>query len=130
MQTMRPATRVSGCGAAAARHYLQGRPRGCKIGFSDQKLTACAGTAGFEARVWSTPVIAVRNPRRFARACGTGDSGFCGPELLELRDFFGLPTVPRAAAVLTKPAHPMAESRPVLSPRLACLTPMRSSMER
>jgi hypothetical protein len=60
MQTKHPTTDVSGCGAAAASSItFKAGTRECKIGFSDQKLTAHAGTAGFWAWLWSTPLIAL-----------------------------------------------------------------------
>lgn len=60
MQTKHPTTDVSGCGAAAAPSItLKAGTREWKIGFSDQKLTAHAGTAGFRAWLWSTPLIAL-----------------------------------------------------------------------
>ena len=60
MQIKTTTTGVSGCGAAAAHRILfKAGTRECKIGFSGQKLTAHAGTAGFWAWLWSTPLIAL-----------------------------------------------------------------------
>ena len=58
MQTKHPSTDASGCGTAAAAStiFIAGT-RECKIRFSDQKFTAHAGTAGFWAWLWSTPLI-------------------------------------------------------------------------
>ena len=58
MQKKHTSTDVSGSGTATSPSItFKAGTRECKIRFSDQKLTAHAGTAGFWAWLWSTPLI-------------------------------------------------------------------------